>query len=153
MIQVIEGIFHMHQAAGQRQQKVHHVVQVPSEHPELVKLVGLADIFGNGLHLVHKGTIGLHVLQEALPGFPKHLWLATDAVNELLLWGQRVACTHSSGLPRPSPLCRCCSPALSLTDLRGIQTNRVRVYFASNNRGFIRPGEGSQLLVTSLAFN
>ena len=126
VVQIVEGVLHPGQATGQGQQEVHNFVQVPDEHPELVELIGLADALGNGLHLVPEGTVGLDVLQQALTGFPEHLKLAADAVDELLLWG-----TGLIGVTAPSPL-----------PLWLHQANHIGPSAASNHRAYIRPGEG-----------
>ena len=117
VVQVVEGILHAGQAAGERQQEVHHLVEVPDKHAELVKLVGLAHGLDQGLHLITQCAVGLHILQQALLRLPQHLQLAAEALDELLLWVQRAGLSH--GPTDPGTPCTClrlpaCGPISSL---------------------------------------
>ena len=87
VIQVVEGILHVGHVAGQRQQEVHHLVKVPDEYVELVKLIGLAHSLDQGFHFIAQLTVGLHILQQALLCLLQHLQFSAEAaVMSWLVW-------------------------------------------------------------------
>lgn len=81
LLQTIEGVLHSGQTARQGQQQTNHLVQVPNKHPELVQLVGFADLLNLGLYLVSQSVVVQNVLLKTLPGLPQHLKLLGEAVN------------------------------------------------------------------------
>lgn len=85
LVQAVEGVLHPGQAARQREQQAHHLVQVAHEHAELVQLVGLAHLLDARLHLVSQRVVVQHVLLQALAGFAQDLKLLAQAVHQLLL--------------------------------------------------------------------
>ncbi len=85
LLQVVQGVLHTGQTAGQRQQQTDHFVQVADEHAKLLQLVGFADGLYGDLHLLSQNVIVLHVLLQAFTRLSQHLQLLTQAVYQLLL--------------------------------------------------------------------
>lgn len=73
LFQTVEGVLHSGQTARQGQQQAHYLVQVSDKHPELVQLIGFADLLDLGLHLISQGIVVEDVLLKTLPGLSQHL--------------------------------------------------------------------------------
>ena len=80
-----EHVLHAGQAPRERQEQVHHLVQVPDEHLILVNLIGLAELTDPSLHLLPQGVIELDVHQQAPLGFLEGLELVGEASDQLRL--------------------------------------------------------------------